>query len=76
MLHDKQGYVIDHELGFYIEEDTAGMALKGFDFKFDGHIFYHYLQKSWASTKPEFFSEFCEYLRYLNVNNLTSYFNN
>jgi hypothetical protein len=73
LFFNKEGYLIDHELGFNI---ATSMKLQSFFInpQFMYHIFYDYLCDSWNSTKKDYFNEFCEYLKLLNVNNLSSVF--
>lgn len=73
LIHNKKGFIIDHELGLNITSESAARAFR-YDFSFQYHIFYDFLRHSWKSNKNDFFMEFLEYLRLLNVNNLNSYF--
>lgn len=77
LIKSSEAFLIDHELGFEdINEDIIrNMKKWEWDRKFcDFHIFYTFLKGSPARIKKEYFHEFGEYLKYLNINALDSYF--
>ncbi len=69
-------YLIDHE--FALQEADIQLPKQGLhqiDDKFlRQHIFYPLLRKGSRQTKSEYFGEFFECLRLLNIHNLTPYF--
>ena len=73
LFFNKDGYLIDHELGFNIDK-SIGIQSFYISPQFIYHIFYDYLCDSWNTTKYDYFNEFCEYLKLLNVNRLDSVF--
>lgn len=76
LVKSKSAYLIDHELGFEIDNNTIADFHNGqWDDRFyKYHIFWNYLKKSRNATKKEYFNTFAEYLRTLNVNRLNPYF--
>ena len=76
LVKGKSAYLIDHELGFEIDSNTlAGLQHgKWDDSYYRNHIFWNYLKKSKPAKRIEYFNTFAEYLRTLNVNRLTTYF--
>lgn len=76
LISGKSGYVIDHELGFQIDVTTKQEMTSLF---WDSdlckyHIFFDYLCSSVRKSREQFFDLFAEYLRFLNLNQLNSYF--
>ncbi len=76
LISDSNGYLIDHELGFQINNQAISELT---NLHWDQnlcryHIFYDYLCSSWKKSKEQFFDLFAEYLRYLNINSLDTYF--
>ncbi|HEV2480665.1 MAG TPA: HipA family kinase [Puia sp.] len=67
--------LIDHELGFEVDTNTAAQFLRGewADRYYRWHIFYEYLRNSRQKSKDEYFHEFEEYLKFLNINELHPY---
>jgi hypothetical protein len=76
LLHNKKAWLIDHEMAFDISENTVNEFDQGiWQDKFcRNHISYGYLVKAGKKTKDSYFETFLEYLRILNINNLTPYF--
>lgn len=78
LIKSTEAFLIDHELGFEkIELDIIKRMNKwDWDRRFcDYHIFHNFLKNSPPKIKKEYFHEFGEYLKYLNINILDSYFN-
>lgn len=76
LLKSNSAFLIDHELGFEIQ---PGIVKKMMNWEWDEkfykyHIFYNFLRNSPLRIKREYFHEFEEYLKYLNVNSLSPYF--
>lgn len=76
LISGKEGFLIDHELGFQITAETKKEVTSMFwnQELCKYHIFFEYLHKSIRKSKEQFFDLFAEYLRYLNINKLDSYF--
>lgn len=76
LVKGNSAFLIDHELGFEMDNNTLNNYLNGQweEHFYTSHIFYNYLKKSRKATKAEYFEEFREHLRTLNVNKLNSYF--
>lgn len=77
LIKSKEAYLIDHELGF--EDIKEGIVSDMNKWEWDRrfcnyHIFYTFLKNSPHKIKKEYFHEFGEYLKYLNINNLEPYF--
>lgn len=77
LIKSNESVLIDHELAF---EQLNSQVLEGFrqlawnpDF-YQYHLAYNYLKRSRKATKLHYFDEFGEYLRFLNINVLGSYF--
>lgn len=77
LIKSTEAYLIDHELGFELREGIVDdMNNWKWDRRFcDYHIFSKFLKNSAPKIKREYFHEFGEYLKYLNINNLMPYFN-
>ena len=76
LVRSNEVYLIDHEFAFDIPQDVAS-DLKSWYWPnryADYHVCYEYLKKSILEYKMEYFNVFHEYLRHLNINGLTSYF--
>lgn len=76
LVKSNQAYLIDHELGFEITHDSAS-EVAGWQWKerfFRYHIFYDYLKGTGHSQKMDYFAEFYEYLKYLDINILRPFF--
>lgn len=76
LVKSNEAYLIDHELGFDITAESI-RELSDWQWKerfFRYHIFYDYLKNSQHGQKMEYFNEFQECLRLLNINVLESYF--
>jgi len=75
LVRSQEGYLIDHELGFEIDGGTIGeLESRAWPGKFyKWHIFHSYLKGTPNRQKREFFNEFAEYLRLLNINGLRPY---
>lgn len=76
LIKSNEAYLIDHELGFEINNETIN-ELKTWQWNskfYNQHIFYNFLRDSITRHKTEYFDEFGEYLRLLNLNILTPYF--
>jgi HipA-like protein len=76
LLRSNEAYLIDHELGLEI---TAGSIRELDDWDWSQryyryHIFYEYLKGSSLGLKRDYFEEFQEYLRLLNVNRLKPFY--
>ena len=77
LIKSNEAYLIDHELGF---EELSLDIIDGIkQYKLDRgfcayHIFYTFLKQSPIRIKKEYFNEFEEYLRRLDVNILNPYF--
>lgn len=75
LTNGSEAFMIDHEVGFEIDENTIEEVLnwqipqKFFKY----HLFYNYIRASWKSNKEEYFNEFEECLKYLNVELLKPY---
>jgi hypothetical protein len=77
LVRQNEAYLIDHELGFEI---TAGCGKELDDWQWKDrfyryHIFYEHLKHASQGQKAEFFHEFQECLRLLNVDVLQGYWN-
>lgn len=77
LIKSSEAFLIDHELGF--EKITADIVKKMNNWEWDKgfcnyHIFYNFLKNSPLKIKREYFHEFGEYLKYLNINSLEPYF--
>ena len=77
LIKSTEAFLIDHELGF--ENITADIVKKMNNWEWDKsfcnyHIFYNFLKNSPTKIKREYFHEFGEYLKYLNISQLDSYF--
>jgi len=77
LIRSTEAYLIDHELGF----DNIGSHILSelhsyrWDRKFSNyHIFNSFLKNSTTVQKKEYFNEFEEYLKYLNISILKTYF--
>ncbi len=78
LIRSDKAFLIDHELGFERigEEAINGMKEWNWDRKFcNYHIFEKHLKESPYKIKNEYFNEFEEYLKYLNIGTLAPYFN-
>lgn len=76
LVKRSQAALIDHEVGFEINPNTIN-EFRNFQWEekfYRYHIFYNYLKNSRKDRKSEYFNEFGEYLRLLNINNLNPYF--
>jgi hypothetical protein len=75
LVTGKAAWLIDHELGFEIDQQAIADFKAGqWDEKFYlYHIFLNYLKKSRLATKRDYFGAFTEYLRTLNVNIIQPY---
>lgn len=77
LIKSSEAFLIDHELGF---EEISLDIIEGLkEYKLDRrfcvyHIFYTFLKQSPIKIKKEYFNEFEEYLRRLDVNVLIPYF--
>jgi hypothetical protein len=70
-----EAYLIDHEMGLEITEETIAKFNQGiFNQQYKSHLFYSYLQKSRTEKKLNLFNEFVFYLEGLNLNRIESYF--
>lgn len=74
LINNDTGFLIDHELGFEITKNTSVEIFQQIIPSYQYHVFYRYLKLSKSITKIDYFNEFEEYLRTLNVNVLNSYF--
>lgn len=77
LLHKGHAYLIDHELAFDFPPNNRDIKLDIYNWEnkfWEFHIFHKYLKVSWPKFKLEYFSEFEEYLKRLNVNKLEAYF--
>ncbi|MGN6248892.1 MAG: HipA family kinase [Ginsengibacter sp.] len=77
LIKSTNAFLIDHELGFEDINDGIVNDMKNWkwDRRFcDYHIFYNFLKNSPVKIKKEYFHEFGEYLKYLNVSTLEPYF--
>lgn len=73
----KDAFLIDHELALN-NQDIVDINLNSLQLedKFTKyHLFYPYLKQIMVLDKKNFFNDFTEYLRILNLNKLTPYFN-
>lgn len=77
LVKGNSAYLIDHELGFEIDNQTLAEYNNGIwhDNFYRFHIFYNYLKNSRKLTKISYFEEFREYLNYLNIKGLDPIFN-
>jgi hypothetical protein len=77
LISQSSAYLIDHEFAFEIEETTVedikNLILPG-KFSFD-HIARAVLAKAPTKTKSDFFADFKEYLKALNLQDLRGVFN-
>ncbi len=75
LVRSQEGYLIDHELGFEIDQATISeLEKRTWPGKFyNWHIFHSYLKTAPVKQKAGFFNEFEEYLRLLNLNVLRPY---
>lgn len=75
LIKSNDAFLIDHELGFEIRDGIISEMMEWkWDKKFyEFHIFHNFLKTNPVKIKKEYFNEFEEYLKYLNVNNLDSY---
>jgi hypothetical protein len=75
LVRSDEAYLIDHELGFEINENTI-KELTGWTWSiryYKYHIFYPHLKSSWQRHKDDYFNEFEECLKLLNINRLLPY---
>jgi hypothetical protein len=78
LIKSTDAVLIDHELAFENISDDIVNKMNGWDWdrKFcNYHIFFEFLKNSPFKAKKEYFNEFEEYLKYLDINKLNSYFN-
>jgi hypothetical protein len=76
LVKSDQAFLIDHELGFEITDKSLS-ELENWQWKgrfFRYHIFFDYLKYTPHAVKKDYFNEFEEYLRHLNVDLLDPYF--
>lgn len=76
LVNKNKAFLIDHELGFEIDDDTLNEFKIG-DWNnsfFKYHLFYRYLKNSRKKSKNEYFETFGEHLKRLNINILNTYF--
>jgi len=69
LIRSDGAYLIDHELSFDLKGDIKN-ELQTWDWPtrfWQEHVCYGLLKRSWTVYRQEFFSEFEEYLKYLNV---------
>ena len=76
LVKSKSAYLIDHEQAFMLNANTIGDCRKHeWDDKFSRHhICWNYLRNARNPIKKEYFNSFEEYLKRLNVNILSAYF--
>ena len=69
------GYLIDHELAFDINVDTKKELEPHLWNRhiYQSHLVLHYLKNGSLESKKDYFVEFSEYLKHLNVNQLSPY---
>ena len=76
LLGSKDAFLIDHEFAFeekYISEiDWDNFQIEDKFTRY--HLQYLYLRNAWKVKKQNYFDEFQEYLRLLNINQLNTYF--
>jgi len=68
--------LIDHELAF-LEQDILDIDIKDLqlaDKYTKHHLFFQYLKRTKRKTRQNFFNDFQQYLRMLNINMLNPYF--
>lgn len=74
LLKEQNVWLIDHELGF----ENINTAIASFKYGTivadSGHLFYKYLNKANPKTKQKYFGTFVEYLKNLQLNKLSSYY--
>jgi hypothetical protein len=76
LLQKKNNIIlIDHELGFEVtEKTTLEITDRNWDSRFyEYHVFYAHLAAGKPADKLQYFGEFEEYLRTLNINSLSPY---
>ncbi len=72
----KKLHPIDHEMALKQDDISVNINNLNIDEKFTKyHLFYPPLKKAWKKTKIQYFDDFSEYLRILNLNRLESYYN-
>ncbi|MEJ0105199.1 MAG: HipA family kinase [Bacteroidota bacterium] len=76
LVGDLKAFLIDHEMAFDMRGNVQN-ELETWEWPerfWKPHIFHGYLKRSWSSFKQEYFNEFEEYLKLLNVQVLNPYF--
>lgn len=73
---NKQAYLIDHEFAFErIEQGLKDIKNNQWDKCFlEWHAFYDILSRSTKTSRSQYFDEFQEYLKFLNLKSLNLYF--
>jgi hypothetical protein len=67
-------YLIDHEYCLSIElEHIDDLETQNWSYQYRNHVFFPHLSSHSKQTKSEYFNEFEELLKWLNVNKINSY---
>jgi hypothetical protein len=76
LVKGNSAFLIDHELGFEIDDQTTIDLLRGkLNYtSYQHHICWKYLKKSRNPIKKEYFNSFIEYLKTLDLHSLEPYF--
>jgi len=74
LIKQDEAYLIDHEMGLEISEETLTNFIQGeWDSRYQNHLFYNFLKKT-RGDKSNIFDEFLFYLYEYNFNRLKPYF--